>query len=465
MAETNYLRDDAPSSERVDRDTPDAAHAIQEDRQDPAGKGPHQSEGNQTLAGKLVQFSGGLSEPFIRRPVMTVLLSLAIIAFGIFTYKLLPVNDLPAVDYPVINVAVSYPGASPETMANNVATPLEKQFLLIDGVELITSASTQSNTSLTLQFDLSKTLGDAATDVQAAIQRATGQLPTDLPSPPTFTKTNPNDQAILLLALATDTMTDADLYKYANNVVAQQISIIQGVSQVQVYGVQGAMRIKADPGALVNRGMTMADLAAGITAGTAYSGAGQYDGTHRTFVLQPHGQLDSVDGYKDLIVARNKDQSPVFLKDVADVYYGLQDERQSRQFWVRDLNHQAGSTVVLAVSRLPGSNAVQVADAVKKMLPTLKAGLPGSIQLLQVYDRSLTIVDSVKDVQTTLFIAFVLVVVVIFVFLGRAADTTIPAVALPLSLLLTFVAMYLLGYSVNNLTLMALDPGHRLPGR
>ena len=259
-------------------------------------------------------------------------------------------------------------------------------------------------------------------------------------------------------------MTDADLYKYANNVVAQQISIIQGVSQVQVYGVQGAMRIKADPGALVNRGMTMTDLAAGVTAGTAYSGTGQFDGTHRTFVLQPHGQLDTVDGYKNLIVARNQDQSPVFLKDVAKVYYGLQDERQSREFWVRDLNHQPGSTVVLAVSRLPGSNAVEVVRAIEKVLPTLKAGLPGSIKLLNVYDRSRTIVDSVHDVQTTLFIAFVLVVLVIFAFLGRAADTLIPAVALPLSLLLTFtVAMYMLGYSVNNLTLMALTLGHRVP--
>ncbi len=387
---------------------------------------------------------------------MTILLTLAAIAFGILTYSTLSVNDLPAVDYPVINVSCSYPGASPETMANNIATPLEKQFMQIPGLELVTSASTQSNTSLTLQFGLTKTLPDAATDVQAAIQRATGQLPVDLPSPPTFTKSNPNDQAIVLLALTTDTLTDANLYKYANTVVAQQISIIQGVSQVQVYGVKGAIRVKADPGALVNRGMTMIDLAAGITAGTAYSGAGQFDGPHRTFVLQPQGQLDTADGYKDLIVSRNKDQSPIFLKDVATVHDSLQDERQSRTFWVRELDHQPGATVVLAASRLAGSNAVEVAKAIKKVLPELQAGLPGSIRLLPVFDRSQTIVDSVHDVQTTLIIAFVLVVIVIFLFLGRAADTLVPAVALPLSLLLTFVAMYLLGYSINNLTLMAL---------
>ncbi len=457
MAEDHTQNSPAtPLPQRVDRETPDAAHAAAHDRKGPEGKGPHQTAGKKTPGGKLAQFSGGLSEPFIKRPVMTVLLSLSIIAFGILTYKLLSVNDLPAVDYPVINVSCAYPGASPETMANNIATPLEKQFMQIPGLALITSSSTQSNTSLTLQFDLSKTLPDAATDVQAAIQRATGQLPIDLPSPPTFTKTNPNDQPILLLALVTDTLTDANLYKYANTVVAQQISIVNGVSQVQVYGVKGAIRVKADPAALVNRGMTMDDLGAGIKAGTAYSGAGQFDGTHRTFVLQPNGQLDTSEGYRDLIVARNKDQSPIFLKDVATVYDGLQDERMSRTFWVRDLNHQPGATVVMAVSRQAGSNAVAVAAAVKKLLPSLRAGLPGSIQLLPVFDRSQTIVDSVNDVQTTLVIAFVLVVLVIFFFLGRAADTLIPAVALPLSLLLTFVVMYMLGYSVNNLTLMAL---------
>ncbi len=448
---------DAVPSSRIDHDTPDAAHAVAHDLQPPAGHGTHQTAGENTPAGKLIQKSGGLSEPFIRRPVMTVLLSVAIIAFGLLTYRTLPVNDLPAVDYPVINVSCSYPGASPETMANNIATPLEKQFLQVNGLTLVTSNSTQSNTSLTLQFDLSKTLSDAATDVQAAIQRATGQLPLDLPSPPTFTKTNPNDQPIMLLGLVTDTLTDGDLYKFANTVVAQQISILPGVSQVQVYGVKSAIRVKADPSALVNRDMTMDDLAAGIKAGTAYSGAGQFDGAHRTFVLQPNGQLDSPEQYRDIIVSRSKDGSPIFLKDVATVYNGLQDERMVRYFWVRELAaHPPGSTVVLAVSRQAGSNAVEVADSVKKLLPSLRAGLPGSIRLLTVFDRSQTIVDSVNDVQTTLFIAFVLVVLVIFAFLGRAADTLIPAVALPLSLLLTFVGMYMLGYSVNNLTLMAL---------
>src|SRR6267143_2477999 len=273
-----------------------------------------------TPGGKLIQVTGsGLSGPFIRRPVMTVLLTLSVIVAGVATYGKLAVNDLPAVDYPVIQVTCSYPGADPTTMANNIATPLEKQFLQIPGLDIITSASTQGNTSFTLQFNLSKSIVDAATDVQAAIQRATGKLPIDLPSPPTFTKTNPNDQSIYLLGLLSDTLTDGDLYKYASTAVQQRIAILPGVSQVSVYGVQGAVRIKADPAALASRGLTMDDLATAIKAGTVYSGAGQFDGPHRSFVLQPNGQIDQADGYRNLIVARNNDRSPVYLRDIAEV--------------------------------------------------------------------------------------------------------------------------------------------------
>src|SRR6059036_841374 len=409
-----------------------------------------------TPGGKLIQVTGsGLSGPFIRRAVMTVLLTLAVIVAGLATYNKLAVNDLPAVDYPIIQVTCSYPGANPETMANNIATPLEKQFLQIPGLDLITSSSTQSNTSLTLQFNLSKSITDAATDVQAAIQRATGKLPIDLPSPPTFTKTNPNDQAVYLLGLMSDTLTDGDLYKYASTVVAQRINILPGVSQVNIYGVQGAIRIKADPAALAARGLTMDDLASAIKAGTVYTGAGQFDGTHRTFVLQPNGQIDQAEGYRNLIVARNRDGSPVYLRDVADVRQSVQDERISRTFWMRGFN-PPGSVVVLAVSRQAGANAVSVANSVKALFPELRASLPGSITLVPVFDRSQTIVNSVHDVQFTLVIAFILVVLVIYVFLGRATDTLIPVVALPLSLLLTVTVMYVLNFSINNLTLLAL---------
>ena len=406
--------------------------------------------------GKLIQVTGsGLSGPFIRRPVMTVLLTLSVIVAGIATYNKLAVNDLPAVDYPVIQVTCSYPGANPTTMANNIATPLEKQFLQIPGLDIITSASTQGNTSFTLQFNLSKSIVDAATDVQAAIQRATGKLPVDLPSPPTFTKTNPNDQAVYLLGLLSDTLTDGDLYKYASTAVAQRIAILPGVSQVNIYGVQGAIRIKADPAGLAARGLTMDDLAGAIKAGTFYSGAGQLDGAHSTFVLQPNGQIDQAEGYRNLIVARNKDGSPVYLRDVAEVRQSVQDERLSRTFWMRGFN-PPGSVVVLAVSRQAGANAVEVANSVKALFPELRASLPGSITLVPVFDRSQSIVNSVADVKFTLVIAFMLVVMVIYVFLGRATDTLIPVVALPLSLLLTFAVMYMLNYSINNLTLMAL---------
>src|SRR5437588_8795339 len=428
------------------------------DGQHDRGSGePHSASRSGAAAeAKLVQVSGsGLSGPFIRRPVMTVLLTLSFIVAGIATYGKLAVNDLPAVDYPVIQVTCAYPGANPTTMANNIATPLEKQFLQIPGLDIITSASTQGNTSFTLQFVLSKSIIDAATDVQAAIQRATGKLPIDLPSPPTFTKTNPNDQAVYLLGLMSDTLTDGDLYKYASTAVAQRIAILPGVSQVNIYGVQGAIRIKADPAGLASRGLTMDDLASAIKAGTVYAGAGQFDGVHRTFVLQPNGQIDEAEGYRNLIVARNQDGSPVYLRDVADVRQSVQDERLSRTFWMRGFN-PPGSVVVLAVSRQAGANAVEVANSVKALFPELRASLPGSITLVPVFDRSQSIVDSVQDVKFTLIIAFILVVMVIYVFLGRATDTLIPVVALPLSVLLTFAVMNLLGYSLDNLSLMAL---------
>ena len=434
----------------------------QSDEHDGSGNGERESHDPNRVKStpqspKLVPVSGtGLSGPFIRRPVMTVLLTLSVIVAGIATYNKLAVNDLPAVDYPIIQVSCAYPGADPVTMANNIATPLEKQFLQIPGLDIITSSSTQANTSLTLQFVLSKSITDAATDVQAAIQRATGKLPIDLPSPPTFSKTNPNDQAVYLVGFMSDTMTDGDLYKYASTVVAQRMAILPGVSQVNIYGVQGAIRIKADPAALAARGLTMDDLANAIKAGTVYSGAGQFDGTHQTFVLQPNGQIDQADGYRNLIVARNKDNSPVYLRDIAEVKQSVQDERTSRFFWVRGFARPPGTTVVLAVSRQAGANAVEVANSVKALFPELRASLPGSISFLPVFDRSQTIVNSVHDVRATLMIAFVLVVMVIYVFLGRATDTLIPAVALPLSLLLTFAVMYMLGFSINNLTLMAL---------
>jgi HAE1 family hydrophobic/amphiphilic exporter-1 len=395
-----------------------------------------------------------LSEPFIRKPVMTAVLTVSVVVFGVLSYLRLPVNDLPAVDYPVIQVNADYPGASPETMASNVSTPLERQFMQINGLELVTSKSSQGHVTMTLQFALEKSIDAAATDVQTAISQAAGSLPIDLPTPPTFSKTNPNDQPIMYVALTSDSLTSGQLYDYASTQVGQRISILPGVSRVNVFGTKSAIRIKADPSAMWARGITIDALAAAIQGGTYYTGAGQLDAPTGTALLRPHGQLDSARAYEELIVGE-QDGAPVRLKDVAKAVDSVQDERIRMRFWVRGYEVPA-ATVVIAVNRQAGANAVEVASAIKAAVPEIATELPASVRVTPIYDRSQSIVHSVDDVQATLAIAFVLVVLVIFLFLGRATDTLIPAVALPLSLLLTFIAMRALGYSLDNLSLMAL---------
>ena len=394
------------------------------------------------------------SEPFIRRPVLTTVLTASVILFGLLSYFRLPVNDLPAVDYPVIQVQADYPGASPETVANNIATPLERQFMQINGLELVTSKSTQGHTSLTLQFSLSKSIDAAATDVQTAITQATGSLPVDLPSPPTFSKTNPNDQPIMYIALTSDSVTRGQLYDYGSTQIGQRISILPGVSRVNVFGTKSAIRVKADPSAMWARNISVDDLSTAIKNGTSYTGAGQFDAHSGTTLLRPQGQLDSAQAYSNLIVG-STNGAPIYLRDVASVRESVQDERLNMRFWARGYPVPA-ATVVLAVFRQAGANAVEVANSIRAVLPQISAELPGSVRITPLYDRSRGIVNSVNDVQETLLIAFVLVVLVIFLFLGRATDTLIPAVALPISLLLTFIAMRVLGYSLDNLSLMAL---------
>ncbi len=395
-----------------------------------------------------------LSEPFIRKPVMTAVLTVSVVVFGVLAYRQLPVNDLPVVDYPVISVSAFYPGASPDTMANNIATPLERQFMQIPGLELVTSNSTQGNVSLTLQFNLDKSIDAAATDVQTAISQATGNLPVDLPAPPTYSKTNPNDQPIMFIALTSDTVTAGHLYDYGSTQVGQRISILPGVSRVNVFGTKSAIRIKVDPSKMWARGISVDDLTNAIRNGTSYTGAGQFDSNAGTELLNPQGQLDSPEGYGDLIVSSDNG-APVYLRDVATVEQTVQDERINMRFWARGYSIPS-ATVVVAVWRQAGANVVQVAKSIKDLLPQINAELPGSVTATLIYDRSNSIVNSVDDVQATLLIAFVLVVGVIFIFLGRVTDTLIPAIALPLSLLLTFMAMRVLGYSLDNLSLMAL---------
>lgn len=395
-----------------------------------------------------------LSEPFIRRPVMTAVLTLSVILFGVLSYFQLPVNDLPAVDYPVIQVQVGYPGASPDTIANNIATPLERQFMQINGLEVVTSQSTQGVATFTLQFSLDKNIDAAATDVQTAISQATGSLPADLPSPPTYSKSNPNDQPIMYIAMTSDSVTPGQLYDYASTQVGQRISILPGVSQVSVYGTKSAIRIKANPSAMWARGISIDDLSAAIKSGTSYTGAGQLDSDSGTAVLRPQGQLETAEQYSNLIVGGTTD-APVYLRDIATVKDSVQDERVNMRFWVRGYDVPS-ATVIVAVSRRAGANAVEVSQSIHAVLPMISSELPGSIRVTPIYDRSLSIIHSVTDVRTTLIIAFVLVVIVIFAFLGRVTDTLIPVVALPLSLLITFIAMRALGYSLDNLSLMAL---------
>src|SRR5437773_7268506 len=256
-----------------------------------------------------------LSEPFIRPPVMTAVLTLSVILFVLMAYSQQPVNDLPAVDYPIIQVSVGYPGASPDTIANNIATPLERQFMQINGLEVVTSQSTQGVATFTLQFALEKNIDAAATDVQTAISQATGSLPSDLPSPPTYSKSNPNDQPIMYIALTSDSVTSGQLYDYASTQVGQRISILPGVSRVNVFGTKSAIRIKADPQAMWARGITIDDLSTAIKNGTSYTGAGQLDSNSGTAILRPQGQLETADQFSNLIVGGNGN-APVYLRDV-----------------------------------------------------------------------------------------------------------------------------------------------------
>src|SRR6185503_1695173 len=255
-----------------------------------------------------------LSEPFIRRPVMTAVLTLSVILFGVLSYLQLPVNDLPAVDYPVIQVNVGYPGASPDTVANNIATPLERQFMQINGLEVVTSRSTQGFASFTLQFELNKNIDAAATDVQTAISQSISSLPADLPSPPTYSKTNPNDQPLMYIAMVSNSVTKGQLYDYASTQVGQRLSILPGVSNVAVYGTKSAIRIKANPAAMWARSISIDDLSTAIKNGTSYAGAGQLDSSHGTAILRPQGQLETAEQYANLIVG-GSNNAPVYLRD------------------------------------------------------------------------------------------------------------------------------------------------------
>lgn len=402
--------------------------------------------------------SGGksISDLFINRPVMTVLLSVAAAFFGVFCYKQMPVNALPGVDYPVIQVSVSYPGADPTIMGANIASPLEQQFMQIPGIEMITSRNSMGATSIVLQFSLSKDIDAAATDVQSAIQRAMGNLPADLPSPPSFTKDNPNDMPIYIISVTSDGMTAGEMYDYAYSQIAQQLNMVDGVSKVDIYAAPRAVRIEVDAKKLYNLGYTMSDLSAALSRSTNMIGAGNINGPTTQYVLFPDTQLSTAADYESLVVGF-KDGSPIYLRDIAKALDSIQYDTLNISFFNRAAPATASTdSIAMGIRKRADGNAVTTVAGIKKMMEKFRGELPESIKLYEFYDGSKLIIDNINDVKETLMIAFVLVVFVIFMFLGRFRDTLIPTVALPFSILLTFIFMYAFGFSINNLSLMGI---------
>ncbi|PYU34855.1 MAG: acriflavine resistance protein B [Acidobacteria bacterium] len=390
-----------------------------------------------------------IAELFIRRPVATALVMLAILLFGAIGYRALPVSDLPNVDFPTILVSASLPGASPETMASSVATPLERQFSTIAGLDSMTSSNVQGSTQVTLQFNLSRNIDAAAQDVQAAITQTSAQLPQNMPSPPSFRKVNPADQPILYLALSSPTLPLSEVDEYAETFLAQRISMVSGVAQVQVFGSQKyAVRVQLDPRELASRQLGINEVENAVERGNVNLPTGTLWGSHQAVTVQANGQLTDAAAYRPLIVAY-RNGSPVRLEELGQVINSVENDKIASWF-------NGTRAVVLAILRQPGTNTVEVVDNIKALFPNFRALLPPAVSLNILYDRSVSIRDSVRDVKFTLFLTITLVVMVIFLFLRNLSATVIPSLALPMSIVGTFAVMYLLGYSLDNLSLMAL---------
>jgi hydrophobic/amphiphilic exporter-1 (mainly G- bacteria), HAE1 family len=386
---------------------------------------------------------------FIKRPVMTTLLMGAILVFGLMAYRLLPVSDLPNIDFPTIQVTASLPGASPDTMASAVATPLEKQFSTIAGIDSMTSTSALGTTQITIQFTLERNIDAAAQDVQAAIAAAQPQMPPGMPTPPSYKKVNPADQPILYLALSSPTLPLYVVDEYAQTNLAQRISTITGVAQVGIFGSQKyAVRAQLDPSAMATLGIGIDEVQRALADSNVNLPTGTLWGPNQAFSVQATGQLTTAAAYRPLIVAY-RNGSPVRLEQLGRVIDGVQTDKVAS--WYKDER-----AVVLAIQKQPGTNTIEVVDSINRIMPAFRAQLPAAVNLNTLYDRSVSIRASVHEVQFTLLLAVALVVLVIFLFLRNVSATVIPSLALPMSIVGTFMVMYVLGYTIDNLSLMAL---------
>jgi hydrophobic/amphiphilic exporter-1 (mainly G- bacteria), HAE1 family len=392
-------------------------------------------------------------ELFIRRPVMTTLVMAGILLFGIIGFRQLPVSDLPSVDYPTISVSASLPGASPETMASAVATPLEKQFSIIPGIDNMSSVSAQGSAAITIQFSLDRDIDAAAEDVNAAIARAAKQLPPEMPSPPSYQKVNPADAPILFIAMSSPTLPLSKVDDYAENLLSEEISMINGVAQVSVFGSQQyAVRIQVDPNKLAAYGLGIDQVAQAVQQGNVDQPLGTLYGKSQAFVVQANGQLANAAAFRPMIVAY-RNGNPVRLNELGNVMDSVQSDKVAAWYNVGTNSTRA---IILAVQRQPGANTVEVVDNIKKMLPRFRLEVPAAVHLDILFDRSQSIRASVSDVEHTLFLAICLVIMVIFIFLRNFSATIIPSLALPMSIIGTFAVMALLNYSLDNLSLMAL---------
>ncbi len=390
-----------------------------------------------------------IAETFIDRPVATTLVMLAILLFGVFGYRALPVSDLPNIDFPTIQVNASLPGASPETMASSVATPLERQFTTIAGLDSMTSTNGLGSTSITLQFSLSRDIDGAAQDVQTAITQSSSQLPANMPTPPSFRKVNPADQPILFLSLNSPSMPLSQVDEYATNNLAQRISMVSGVAQVQAFGSQKyAVRVQLDPRALASRQLGIDEVSRAVQQGNSNLPTGILWGENRAVTIQSDGQLLRASAYRPLVITY-RNGAPIRLDDLGRVLDSVQNDKVAT--W-----YNTTRSIGLSIQRQPGTNTVQVVDDIKALLPQLRLQIPPSVNIDILFDRSISIRDSVRDVQFTLVLAVALVILVIFLFLRNFSATLIPTMALPMSIVGTFSVMYLLGYSLDNLSLMAL---------